>query len=637
MVPLLLNTFLSAVLVYGSKEICENDLKDMVNGDYKQGHEMILYSGKDVNDLGLYKNCIDLDKSKYYLMVSDVKGIPITLGLCAPDSCTEKDLKELAHQLSAYYKDSILADVFKNPEFKESSKFNDRELSPSALYFIVFLVIFAGIVGISTYLEYLNEKFPNNEQFLGREMVFVFSVISNYRKFMHVSVNKQNSQVLNGLKVLSMLLICLAHTYVYSASGPVKNLEYSVDKIRTHIKYRPVYSGIYSVDVFFLIGGFLLAYICMKQLHANAGKLNWVLFFVHRLIRIIPLYYFLNYFFIFLFPYTGFGPAWYLYHHQSNSICSDYWWSNFIFLNNFLPSSEYSCMPWSWYIACDIQFYLISPILLLIQYHKPLYGYILCTSLILGNFICIIIQGSINNYVPGASGGLMNKEQFTNLYIKPYDRIGAYILGMMLGYLLQDIERHKKEVKIEKDIELGSINTEETHVMPLLKRETERFEDKIVRLVKVFKYRMAFMGCGIFLIVFMILVPFNYDQHGGDYWPKYLRVLFLALEHIGFSFGLGLFLIPMLLGFGGMMKQFLACEFFEIASKLSLGFYLIHPIFVLYITMNTSIGIYFENVYALFLLCGVILLTSITAFILNLTIESPISRLESHLLRHLRS
>ena len=53
----------------------------------------------------------------------------------------------------------------------------------------------------------------------------------------------------------------------------------------------------------------------------------------------------------------------------------------------------------------------------------------------------------------------MNKEQFTGLFIKAYDRIGAYVLGMMLGYLLQDIERSNKEVKVEKDIELGSINT----------------------------------------------------------------------------------------------------------------------------------------------------------------------------------
>ena len=85
------------------------------------------------------------------------------------------------------------------------------------------------------------------------------------------------------------------------------------------------------------------------------------------------------------------------------------------------------------------------------------------------------------------------------------------------------------------------------------------------------------------------------------------------------------------------MKQFLSCDFFNIASRLSLGFYMVHPIFVVYITMNTSIGIYFEDVYGLFLLCGVILLSSLSSLLLNLTIESPISRLESHLLKHLRS
>ena len=69
----------------------------------------------------------------------------------------------------------------------------------------------------------------------------------------------------------------------------------------------------------------------------------------------------------------------------------------------------------------------------------------------------------------------------------------------------------------------------------------------MVRLIKVLKYRIGYMICEIVLIVFMIAIPYNYDQHGGDYWPKFLRVTFLTFEHIGFSFGLCMFVMPMLL------------------------------------------------------------------------------------------
>ena len=633
----LLRFLLCLVLVLGSKEICENDFKDMVNGEYKDGYLMISYSGKDINDLGLYRDCIELSNARYYLMVSDIKDATISMGICTPKSCSDADLEALSHELYVYYQNTELSKILENPKFEESFKFNNREMPASAFYFIIFLIFYVTVVGISTYLEYLNEKFPNNEQLKNFEMIFAFSLISNYRKLIYVSKDVKNSHVLNGVKVLSMLLICLAHSYVYVAAGPVKNLAYTVNRVRKNFIYRPVYSGIYSVDAFFFIAGFLLAYFCIKQLHSSSGKMNWALFFIHRLLRIIPLFYFLNYFYIFLFPYTGFGPGWYLYHHSSNSACSDYWWSNFIFLNNFLPTSEYSCMPWTWYISCDMQFYFLTPLLLLLQYHRKNYGYIFCGLLVVTNFICIIVQASLNDYLPGASGGLMNKEQFTGVYIKPYDRMGAYILGMMLGYLIEDIERIKKVPKPQEDIELGLINTNDMNLKPLLISNRGSIESKISKCVKVFKNRLISMVTGIILILLMICVPYNYDNHGGDYWPKGVRVLFVAIEHIGFSIGFGLFLFPMLMGYGGMLKNFLSCSFFALGSKLSLGFYMVHPIYLVYISMNNSEGIYFENVYVLFIMFGVLILSIVTAALLYLIVESPISRLESLITKRLRS
>jgi peptidoglycan/LPS O-acetylase OafA/YrhL len=371
-------------------------------------------------------------------------------------------------------------------------------------------------------------------------------------------------------------------------------------------------------------------------MNRNGGKMSWGVFYLHRAIRILPLYMVATYFYIFLFPYLGFGPAWYLYEHSTEVGCSDYWWSNFVLLNNFLPTSEYSCMSWSWYIACDMQFYLLSPLLLLLQYHKKLYGYLTCALLILANFICLIVQGSVNDYLPGASGGLMNEEQFTQIYIKPYDRMGAYIIGITLGFLIVDFERVKNKPKEQVEIELGSINYEDKTSEPLINHK-KTWEYKAVAWVHVKKFRIIAMAGGIALILAMICLPYNYDQHGGDYWPKWFRVLFLASEHIGFTVGLAGFTLPMVFGYGGIFYDVLAHDFFALTSKICFAFYLVHPMWIVFSCMNTPQGIYFEDIFILFRFFGIVLLSVVSAVLLYLIVECPVAKLEKKMMAWIKN
>lgn len=46
--------------------------------------------------------------------------------------------------------------------------------------------------------------------------------------------------------------------------------------------------------------------------------------------------------------------------------CNKYWYRNILYINNWYPFSEI-CMLWSWYLANDMQFYIIAIILLVIS------------------------------------------------------------------------------------------------------------------------------------------------------------------------------------------------------------------------------------------------------------------------------
>ena len=58
-------------------------------------------------------------------------------------------------------------------------------------------------------------------------------------------------------------------------------------------------------------------------------------------------------------------------------ICTG-WWLNLVYLNNFgkdiTGKTGYDCVNVSWYMAIDMQYFVLSPILLTIYWRKPIAG-----------------------------------------------------------------------------------------------------------------------------------------------------------------------------------------------------------------------------------------------------------------------
>lgn len=46
-----------------------------------------------------------------------------------------------------------------------------------------------------------------------------------------------------------------------------------------------------------------------------------------------------------------------------HNTCRIYWWRNILYINNFFPQRE-MCMMWSWYMANEMQFYVMAALLL---------------------------------------------------------------------------------------------------------------------------------------------------------------------------------------------------------------------------------------------------------------------------------
>ena len=67
--------------------------------------------------------------------------------------------------------------------------------------------------------------------------------------------------------------------------------------------------------------------------------------------------------------------------------CS-YWWANLLYIQNLYPGNAYQCMGWAWYLAVDMQLYIIAPLLIIPLVKSPKLGVainifaILATSLV---------------------------------------------------------------------------------------------------------------------------------------------------------------------------------------------------------------------------------------------------------------
>ncbi|KAK7478458.1 hypothetical protein BaRGS_00030304, partial [Batillaria attramentaria] len=107
------------------------------------------------------------------------------------------------------------------------------------------------------------------------------------------------------------------------------------------------------------------------------------------------------------------------------------------------------CLPWTWYLANDVQFYAVAPIFVFFLHLCPAVGIFLCWLVV---FLSAILTGVISTYhrLPaGAAADLMfATHQFMDeYYIKPYCRAAPYFLGLLTGYVLH---RNRCELELTK-------------------------------------------------------------------------------------------------------------------------------------------------------------------------------------------
>ena len=559
-----------------------------------------------------------------------MSGLPIGvyLGICGPIECTEDDynsmdayLARLGNQIlddldiqQAYFQQDLTEDNF---NFYDSVKQNHEVRKWSTGHFVSFgiglflvlCVLLATLFEIIQIARYsaVNSLGVNEEQSqrfqCAKKFLNAFRLLENSKKLLFAR-NKEgdkNLELLNGLRVISMFWIILGHTYFYGMDTALLNPLVPIDFIQS-FSFNLVSSAPYAVDIFFWLSGFLGVYIMLAAMKKKRGRMQpFYMIYLHRYLRIVPLYAVTMLFFWYLMSSVGSGPIFFLYYKERAVHCENTWWVHFIFLNNFYEIKENAnaCMGWTWYLPNDFQFFLLIPLLVFLLYHKRIFGMIFIITYQIVCFAVTIFVAYEYNLRPSYLEATDN--YYTLYYHRPYIRIPPFTIGVMAALFLY------------------CFKNEEPEVSPIKRIMDRIYASRVIRFI--------FYIVGLILVLGMIFIFYPINNYPDDF-SDFFNVMFLTFSRALFILGMTMILLPGLMGRAWVLRSFLALDMWTPLARLTFGAYLIHPTYMIFNSLNTYKGEYMTtNTGIVKFLCWAVV-SFATSLAFTLVVETPFMLLE---------
>ncbi|WAR11321.1 NRF6-like protein [Mya arenaria] len=398
------------------------------------------------------------------------------------------------------------------------------------------------------------------------KICLAFSAYSNGVKILSTEQGAGSLGALHGIRFLSMAWVILGHTLVYSGT---------VSAEEPFVLRRNFCRGV------------LVAYLALRELKKVGGakRLNWFIFYFHRFWRLTPPYMLVIMVGTVLLPYAISGPFWPEGDLSFMAACRKNWWTNLLY-----------CMGWSWYLANDMQFYIISPLILLPLFYNIFAGAACGLVLLAASITATWIISSKHEYsaqanypyAPYPKDGDYGK----TLYTPSYARICPYIIGLFVGYILY---RTRCKIRIPKTINI--------------------------------------LGWFLSLAVFCTVTYSLYTDKRSHILSLHESAAYFSLHRTGWGLAMAWVIVACCTGYGGWINELLSWRGFIPLSRLTYCAYLIHPLVMLTFYMNRRQLTYFTQFELVYLFVGHLTMSYGLSFIVSLVFEAPMMGLEKAVLR----
>ncbi|CAG2056080.1 unnamed protein product, partial [Timema podura] len=416
------------------------------------------------------------------------------------------------------------------------------------------------------------------------EVVLSFSVRLNLKTICDQTVGEDTIPTIHGLRSISMAWVILGHTCIVAFKYS-DNMEYR-GLVEKEFLFQTISNGAFSVDTFFFISGVLVSFLYFRtvakidvtKLTMSTGVLSNFMQFLgllgYRFLRLTVPY-------MFVLGLAEVSMKWFYF----NSVfepptldhvnCPNYWWRNLLYINTLFPVED-MCMVWSWYLANDTQFFILGAVLLILAVsHFRIAAFTLVTFLLSSWFTTGIIAYH-NKHMPSMDDPLA---LFDKIYDKPWTRLGPYLVGMSVGWIL-----YKTKCKITMN--------------------------KLVVTI----------GWLTSTSLFLLLIYGLYDAH----LHPITAAAYSSLSHSAWALSLSWIVVACSTGYGGYVDKLLSLSILYPFSRVTYCAYLVHPLVIRIMAMKMDSPLHLSKETVIILFLGQAVASYILAFVVSITYEAPI-------------
>jgi peptidoglycan/LPS O-acetylase OafA/YrhL len=268
---------------------------------------------------------------------------------------------------------------------------------------------------------------------------------------------------------------------------------------------------------------------------------------------------------LFLWKYLslqgGSGPRFYQFEEDHG--CSETWFWHFVFLNNLFPWRQNSnCLQETWYLANDLQFFILLCVLVTQFKEEKKRFYIILVAFALVSLVFQLIVICKNRM---SASYLTYEDEYWSLYhYKPYSRVHSYLIGVYLGCEYFSY-KHSPRRNVANGVEVAQ---------PLVHQmfDTMKYQKQMM---------MLYMCLGVLMQVLMVLFhrwinmnPYSISEGWSVFYLLFCRPVFIT----GHSF----FFMPIVLQNVSTkpLQKVLGHEHFIPYARLCYGIFLCNSMFL---------------------------------------------------------
>ncbi|OQV21569.1 putative Nose resistant to fluoxetine protein 6 [Hypsibius exemplaris] len=428
-------------------------------------------------------------------------------------------------------------------------------------------------------------------------LILCFSLVDNTSRLFAPEAGEL--RYLNGIRVMSMWWVLLGHIHQLGEIFFSNRMD-----IIENLKGYPqqlILSAPFAVDTFFLLSGLAVTYSLLRAVDQHKSWAPFVLSYVRRFARILPLYMVILLIYMFVVPYVVDGPYAILVRQEGSptEYCKTYWWTNLLMVSNVVPVDKSKmCMPWTWFISADWQLFIVTPPIVAFLSRFPKSGLALLVLLLGG---CVATVSSLV-YVYGLPltirdlhGRIETEKEYQPereyIYDKPWQGGINYIVGVILAY----------------------------HIFV---RRGSDFARRFKTVLFIFGWAVAFV-----LAYFAIFGLYYGGFETKTQMSVQKRAVYAGLSRLGWALAVGWVIYACHHGISKTVRSFLSLPIWTPLSRLTYAAFLVHFLILqLYFTSLRSMLFYTTHQVLTIFLAQIVAVYA-AAFVASLAIETPVRRL----------